>query len=126
MEPEEDAFQDLQARDLGMGYDDSSGYITGNDDDSPDSPSVFGGQAGGVPEEIPAQDQPDDAGGGLPGAGDSYVGLGGATGTERFDQDPRDGGIGSPEDEAAIGDADMRTQEAVFQQYTQQHEDETQ
>jgi hypothetical protein len=124
-EAEPDAQGDLQARDLGMGYDDSSGYLTGNDTDAPDSDEVQG-EATGVPEEIPIQEtRPEDDFGdfGEPGEGYSFVGLGGATGTERFDEDPRGGGLGSPDDVARTGDVDIRTQEAVFRQSEQRQED---
>ena len=80
-EVESDPQGDLRARDLGMGYDDGSGYLTGNDTDAPDSDAVYGEDTG-VPEEIPIQDSPADNFG-QPGEGDSHVGLGGATGTER-------------------------------------------
>lgn len=121
-EVQPDAQGDLQARDLGMGYDDTSGYLTGNDTDAPDSDEVYGEETG-VPEEIPVQEsQADDFG--QPGEGDSFVGLGGVTGTERFDEDPRGGGLGSRNDEAHIGDADMRTQEAAYRQAEQRRQDE--
>jgi hypothetical protein len=125
-EAESDAQGDLQARDLGMGYDDNSGYITGNETDAPDSDETYR-QDTGVPAEIPIQEtRPEDDYGdpGEPGEGDSHVGLGGATGTERFDEDPRGGGLGSAEDVARTGDADMRTEQAVYQQYEQRRRDE--
>jgi hypothetical protein len=121
-EVEPDAQGDLQARDLGFGYDDTSGYLTGNDTDAPDSDAAYAEETG-VPDEIPIQENPPD-GFGTPGEGDSRVGLGGITGTERFDQDPRGGGLGTPEDVARTGDADIRTGEAAYQQYRQRAEDE--
>lgn len=45
MEQDEPGTDDFaQERDLGMGLDDSSGYLTGNDDNSPDTPDVFQGE----------------------------------------------------------------------------------
>lgn len=123
MEVDQDAFQDLQARDVGLGQEDTSGYITGNDDNQPDSADVLE-QPQGVPEEIAAQDQPEESFG-PPGAGDSQVGLGEATGTERFDEDPRGGGLGGATEVEEIGNADMRSQEAVYHQYSEHREKES-
>jgi hypothetical protein len=119
-----DSDQGIPEQDLGMAYTEDSGYLTGNDDNSPDTPEAL--EATGAPyiddSDLPAgEDRDEDEG--LPGEGDSRVGLGGVTGTERFAPDVREHGHIEPDEQARIGDADMKTQEAVYHQYMEHRDD---
>lgn len=117
MEPDQEYIADEPSeRDLGFGYEDDSGYLTGNDSDEPDSPDVVGSPDDrAVPEEIPEREPPSTD---LPGAGDSRVGLGEGTGAERFAATQADD-TSTSDDTEAIGTADIKTTEAVYHQWAE-------
>ncbi len=109
-------------QELGMSTSEKSGYLTGNDSNEPDTPAALDDIGGASITDVdqPSGQPQDDA---VPGAGNSQVGLGGAIGTERFDEDARDADS-TVHDQAQIGDADFRTQEAVYNSWEQAHAEE--
>ncbi|MGH2442770.1 MAG: hypothetical protein ACRDFX_06365 [Chloroflexota bacterium] len=112
-----DTGTESREQELGFGYGDESGYETGNDDDSPDQPGMLAVDPAPVPEDIDTWDgspQPE----GPAGEGDSHVGLGDATEKERELADTRSSRFAGDSPELKSGwDADMKTQEAVYQEY---------
>lgn len=110
-------------RNLGIAYTDGSGYLTGNDDNTPDSPAAL------RPPEDPEANDFDERGQpraneGEPGAGDSRVGLGGVLGTDIVDPSARRSETFNAVDLERIGTDDMKTQEAVYHQYTEGHQED--
>lgn len=109
--------RDENERALGMGYGEGSDYITGNDDNSPDPPGALAtdtdakfDDAGVEGGEVNVEDALE--------VDEARLGLGGVTGTERFDENMRNAEIAGPEDAARTGAADFRTQQAVNEQYS--------
>ncbi len=100
-------------RDLGFGHSTGDPYLTGNDDDSPDSPDVLETDPRPVSRDDGAEAR---AGSSVDDLQAAQVSGADNTGTEIFDGDTRES-RGRAADQARIGDADFRTQEAVYHDY---------